>query len=113
MIFVGLSGPLLLIYVPIAVYMRPKWQEYQCELHVLISPLFMVVKSNFQMLLIALTKTVERFSSTANIFVYLALMIAFTVYVIILPPFNYGRFNLWQTLFLFANIWLALMASIT
>jgi hypothetical protein len=52
-VYATIGAVLLLCYVPIAVYLRPTWQENLHDLHVLQKPKFLVLKSVFQILLVS------------------------------------------------------------
>jgi hypothetical protein len=42
-----ISSLCLVVYLPVAVYMRPKWQEYQHDLHIITLPRSLIIKSIF------------------------------------------------------------------
>jgi hypothetical protein len=41
------SSLLLILYIPMCIYMRPRWQEYQYDLNILTLPTYLVVKACF------------------------------------------------------------------
>lgn len=82
-------------YVPVAVYMRPKWQELQQDLNVFSSPKYLMYKSCFQLAAIISAKTLKKRFGLVHSGIFTALVIVNVVYVWKLRPFNYERFNLW------------------
>jgi len=81
--------------MPLAVLMRPVWQELQPSLHIKTLPLFLIVKSVFQVYVTVLSKSLKRESRFSHAVVYLASLMLFTAFIMKSKPFNYERANLW------------------
>ncbi|CAG9319136.1 unnamed protein product [Blepharisma stoltei] len=112
LIYALLSIVALLLYQPLAVFFRPVWQELQLNLHVKALPIYLMVKSIVQMMLITLNKTLKRASDISHGIVFIVIMTAYVWYILKYNAFNYGRFNFWQALSLIVVIWLALLSVI-
>jgi hypothetical protein len=83
------SGFILLIYLPIAVYMRPKWQEYQHDLHIMTLPRFLILKSIFQVFVIAISKTFSRIYPKFYAAIYITSFAVFLVSFQKARPYSY------------------------
>jgi hypothetical protein len=112
LVYVPFCVVALALYVPLAVYARPLWQCFQGDLHIRTLPLFLMVKSVFQILLITLAKTAGRQSEIIHGALFLALMTCFAGFVYRKPAFNYPRAWFWYFLGLVAVIWTGLLATI-
>ena len=109
LIHLTVSAILLILYVPMAAYLRPVVQAMHIHLHVITRPQYLIVKTMFQLLLIILSKTLQRSHHLIHAFFYLFLVIIFAIVVILMRPYNYARFNLWNFLALCGNIWLSII----
>jgi len=89
--FAVCAGLLLVIYVPVAIFTRPIWQETQESLHVKILPFSLLVKTVFQSLLVAVSVALKDYYPTAHAVVYLALVLSYLFFVSLLKPYNYDR----------------------
>jgi hypothetical protein len=81
----------LVVYIPLAVYTRPLWQELQPILHIRSQPLSLMVKSLIQVLLIALDHTLKPNHNQIHGGCFLAVMTAYLVFLLIFPQYNYHR----------------------
>ena len=99
----------LFVYVPSAVYMRPKLQELLYDLNVTTLPLYLVCKSIFQIWLIMLMETLFLVSNLGHAIVYLISCLLYTVLIILMRPYNYNRYNLWQVAVFIAIDWVAIL----
>jgi ABC-type branched-subunit amino acid transport system substrate-binding protein len=88
----------LICYISSAILLRPVWQDYQSNLHVRSYPLFLVVKSNLQVILVCLSKTLKRWHSFAHSILFLCIITAFGVFLSVKPAYNYKRASFWQVL---------------
>lgn len=95
-IYAALAGLGLISYAPLAILMRPAWQETQYTLHVYTLPLFLMAKTVFQVILVVLSKTLKKESELVHSFVFLAVIFAFFLFTIKFKPFNFSRANMWH-----------------
>jgi len=108
-VFVSLS---LACYIPSAILLKPVWFNYQHNLHIETSPLFLVVKSIVQVVLICLSKTLKRWKSTIHAILFLCVLSVYICFVCTRKIYNYSRANLWQGISLICVFELALIALI-
>jgi len=106
------SSVVLLIYTPIAVVLRPLWQEMQSPLNIKALPLYLMVKTVLQICLIVLSKTVKLTNHTAHCFLFLGFMGAFIAFSLRFQCFGYRRTQLWHVLSLVAAFWVATLSTI-
>ncbi|CAG9319094.1 unnamed protein product [Blepharisma stoltei] len=102
----------LILYEPLAVFCRPLWQELQPMLHVKAVPLFLMVKTIVQVILIVINKTVKRSEEIAHGILFIAVMIFYILFIFKFKPYNYQRFSWWQGLSLIGVCWLAILSTI-
>ena len=95
----------LLLYLPLAVYCRPWWQELQDSLNIKTSPAYLIVKSIFQVLCIVMNKTIKRSVPKLHGCIYIVAFGVFTYFVMKNKPYNYGRTRLWQVTSLVGVTW--------
>ena len=100
------SSALLLLWVPLAVFTRPLWQELQPLLHVKTQPLHKLLSTVFQIALIVLNKTVKRMWPFAHSITYLLLTGAMVGWIAKFKPHNYGRVNLWHAGAYIGAVWM-------
>ncbi|CAG9319384.1 unnamed protein product [Blepharisma stoltei] len=103
----------LLCYEPLAIFCRPLWQELQMNLHIYTSPLFLMVKSVVQIILIAMNKTVKRADSAIHGALFAVIMAAYIGFIFRWKPYNYPRFCWWQALSLIGVLWLSVLSTIS
>lgn len=89
--FAVFAGLLLVIYVPIAVFTRPIWQEMQENLHVKILPFSLLVKTAFQSILVAVSVALKAYYPTLHAVAFLVLVFAYFSFISLLKPYNYDR----------------------
>ncbi|CAG9331441.1 unnamed protein product [Blepharisma stoltei] len=111
-IYSVLSFLAILSYEPLAVYCRPLWQELQNNLHVISIPLFLMVKTVVQILLIVLNKTLKRADEVVHGFLFVGLLILSIAFILKFKAYNYPRFTFWQILSLAGVAWIALLGTI-
>ncbi|CAG9319164.1 unnamed protein product [Blepharisma stoltei] len=102
----------LLAYEPFAVFCRPLWQEFQPILHVKTLPLYLMVKTIVQIIIIVLSKTLQRAQSVAHGVVYVILMAGYAIFIFKMKPYNYARFSWWQGLSITGVVWLSFLSAI-
>ncbi|CAG9332922.1 unnamed protein product [Blepharisma stoltei] len=102
----------LIAYEPLAVFGRPLWQELQPILHVKAVPLFLMVKTMIQIILIVMNKTVKRAQNLLHGALFIFVMIIYIAFLYKFKPFNYQRYSWWQTLVSVGVVWLALISVI-
>ncbi|CAG9331875.1 unnamed protein product [Blepharisma stoltei] len=112
LVYAILSFFALLAYEPFAVFCRPLWQELQLFLHVKTVPLYLMVKSIFQIALIVLNKTVKRATGLGHGVIFIVLMVIYVVFIFRFKPYNYPRFSWWQALSLIGVIWIAFLSTV-
>ena len=106
------SSVSLLIYTPLAILLRPKWQELQSPLHIKTLPFFLMVKTVLQISLIILNKTVKHTNSIAHVFIYLGFMTLFLLFSLKFQCYGYKRPQMWHVLSLVAVIFPTLLVII-
>ncbi|CAG9313271.1 unnamed protein product [Blepharisma stoltei] len=105
----------LILYFPIAVFNRPHWTNIQDDdnQNIRCQPEYIMTKSVTQVLFITLNKMISLYDPIAQGFVYLGLIIAYIVYNIKRPPYNYDRINMWQIDLLACVAWSVLLTSVS
>ena len=111
--YVIISALAITCYLPIAVFSRPLWQQAKTGLNIMAKPLFLLVKTCVQILLIVVGKSLQGANPLAHGVVFSILMAVFIYMTIKIKPFNYGRFNVWEIASLIAILYIALLASIS
>ncbi|CAG9331429.1 unnamed protein product [Blepharisma stoltei] len=112
MIYAILSAISLICYEPFAIFCRPLWQEFQSALHVKSYPLYLMVKTVVQVVLIVLNKTLKRSSGVTHGFVFTFFIGLYAVFFLKFRAYNYGRYNLWLQLSLIGIAWISCLATI-
>ncbi|CAG9319105.1 unnamed protein product [Blepharisma stoltei] len=102
----------LFLYVPSAIFCRPLWQELQSMLHVKSSPVYLMVKTIFQIAMIVMNKTIKRSQDIAHGCLFIAVLAIYTIFTFKFKPYNYARFSWWQGLILIGVTWLAFISTI-
>ncbi|CAG9331430.1 unnamed protein product [Blepharisma stoltei] len=106
-----LSTVSLICYHPFAVYCRPLWQEFQHELHVKSFPLYLMVKTVVQVVLIVMNKTIKRSNDIAHGFLFTFLVIFYILILLKFKAYNYERFNWWHNLTLAGVTWVSFLST--
>jgi hypothetical protein len=109
------SGALagLLLYAPLAVFLRPLWQEFQAQLHVKATPSHYLFKTIFQITIIGLSKALKRENALAHGVVFLILLSVFYLLELKRNRFNYGRVAHWHRMSVLGVFWLGLCALLS
>lgn len=89
--FAIFSSVFLIIYVPIAVFTRPIWQEMQENLHVKILPFSLLMKTVFLSGLVAASVGLKGYYRTAHAVVYISLTTLYLFFIFLVKPYNYER----------------------
>ncbi|CAG9313525.1 unnamed protein product [Blepharisma stoltei] len=110
--FVILSMITLLIYLPLSIVCRPCWQSININANVYSNPSFLVAKSIFQIITVALNKTLKHYSQSLDGGIYFIFVVFFIFFVTYKKPYNYNRCNLWTTISLIALAWSLILSSI-
>ncbi|CAG9331452.1 unnamed protein product [Blepharisma stoltei] len=108
-IYVIFSSFALACYEPFAVFCRPLWQEFQNNLHVKAVPMYLMVKTVIQVILIVLNKTLKRASDVAHGFAFTFAILIYIGIIWKFKAYNYGRFNWWQQLSLIGVAWVDIL----
>lgn len=103
----------LFIYAPLAVLLRPLWQEFQVQLHIKTAPSHHLVKTIFQMLIIGLSKALKQANSLAHGLLFIGLLTGFFLFEFHKNRFNYGRIAHWHRISLAAVLWLSSLALLS
>ena len=111
LVYVVGSSVMLFLYTPIAILLRPAWQEMQSPLNIKTLPLLLTVKSVLQISLIILSKTVKQTSRIAHVFLYLGLMTLFLLFSLKFQCFGYRRTHQWHVLSIVAVIWAGVLSA--
>ncbi|CAG9313524.1 unnamed protein product [Blepharisma stoltei] len=109
--FAILSFLTLLIYLPLSIMWRPIWQSINSNTNIYLSPQFLVSKSIFQIISVALNKTLKHHNQWLEGLVYLIFTLAFIYYTLYYKPYNYQRCSLWTTASLVALAWSLIVSS--
>ncbi|CAG9331427.1 unnamed protein product [Blepharisma stoltei] len=110
--FAILSALSLVLYEPLAVFCRPLWQEFQHTLHVKSFPLYLMIKTIIQVMLIVLNKTIKRSNDIAHGFIFSFMILLYLAFVWRFKAYNYGRFNWWHQLSLVGVAWVSCLSTI-
>ena len=108
-----MSGIAILCYEPVAAYSRPLWQQSRSGLMLKIQPFFLLLKTCFQILLIAIGKSLQSSSPIAHGVVFTIIISIFTGLIYKLKPFNYNRCNLWEFSSMVAVSYLSFLATLS
>jgi ABC-type branched-subunit amino acid transport system substrate-binding protein len=111
--YIIMSSIAIICYEPIAAYSRPLWQESRTGLNLKIKPFFLLLKTCYQILLIAIGKSLQSSSPMAHGVVYTILISIFTVCIYKIQPFNYNRCNLWELSSMIAVSYLSFLATLS
>jgi hypothetical protein len=112
-LYVSLSLLSLVVYLPLAILMRPAWQELQPMLHVKTLPLYLMAKSILQISLAVLDKAIKPENPAVHAGVYLGFVIVFLGFIVKTRPYNYARANVWLQGSFVAVVWSTVLAIVT
>ncbi|CAG9319080.1 unnamed protein product [Blepharisma stoltei] len=112
LVYAIISFIALVCYCPLAVFCRPLWQELQHLLHVKTTPLFLMVKTIVQLILIVLNKTLKRATGLGHGIVFTVAMVCYVAFIYKFKPYNYPRFSWWQILVMIGVAWLAFLSTV-
>jgi hypothetical protein len=90
------SAVALLLYIPLATYTRPLWQELQTNVSIKASPPALMIKSAFQVFLIVAVGALKKEYPGAHAGFYLISVTGYIGFMWKWRQFNYERLNLWQ-----------------
>ena len=93
----------LAIYIPLSLYFRPIWQNYQGTINIRANSRYMIFKSVFQVFIIVFSKTVAYSNRYIFAYLYTGALLAYGIFLMRFKAFNYGVVNLW----LYISIFLA------
>jgi hypothetical protein len=108
--YVVMASLSVAMYLPIAVYSRPLWQQAKTGLNIMNRPKFLLVKTCIQVLLVSVGKSLSGPFTEVHGVVFSFLMAVFIWMTWRIQPFNYGRFNVWEIASLIAILYISLMA---
>ncbi|CAG9335588.1 unnamed protein product [Blepharisma stoltei] len=108
--FISLAA--LVIYLPLAIYFRPFWDNSNDDANIKPRSLFLMVKSLLQVCIIVLNKTVKVYSQSLHGACYILLFSGFLLFCIKKKPYNYDRCNLWSIISYCAIIWSVSLSSL-
>ncbi|CAG9309825.1 unnamed protein product [Blepharisma stoltei] len=111
-LWASLSMACLILYLPLAIYFRPFWDYYESFINIKTRPLFLMVKSVFQVSIIVLNKTVKPQSQALHGLSYSALLCVLIFICIKKKPYNESRMNLWQIISYLAILWSVVLSSL-
>ena len=86
----------LLCYLPSAVYFRPTWQDFQPSLHVFAAPAHLMIKSIYQLALVAGSKVLHDYHSLGHTAFFICATVAYILTSWKWRHFGYSRANLWN-----------------
>lgn len=110
--YIVASAISLAVYLPASVLLRPLWQELQEQLNIKTFPLYLLVKSVIEVVLVSFNKAVKITNTKIHTCLYLALIGAFLAFSLRFQCFGYKRTALWHILSLIAVLWSGLLALI-
>lgn len=111
--YIILASLAIIVYEPVAVFIRPLWQQASTGLNLKIRPFFLLFKTCMQILLIAFGKSLQGISPLAHGVIFTVLFITFVAVTIKVKPFNYNRCNLWEISSLIAVTYMSILATIS
>ena len=106
------SSIALILYIPMAVFTRPLWQEMESSAHVKFQPQALMAKSIVQVILTTSANTLKQFHPSVHFAVYVGVLTLYVAYQCIFPQFNYHRANLWQVLITISILFLAIVSFV-
>lgn len=90
-LYACLSAVAFILYTPLAILLRPAWQETQPSLHIKTLPLYLIVKTVIQISIVVLRMTLKQEDEFAHSLVFLAVMLGVLLSSIKIKPYNYSR----------------------
>ena len=100
----------LVLYIPLAVLARARWQEDRVDLHVKTRIEAIVGKAILQVCLVVAASSLKQ---TVGIYVHLGALLLYLLCMLLVRQHNYARFNLWEALLTVALLSLLLTAHIS
>ncbi|CAG9336167.1 unnamed protein product [Blepharisma stoltei] len=112
-LYIGaLSISILIIYLPLAIFLKPYWNHSNDHINIRASPLYLISKAMLQVIIVILSKILKPFNQSLYGFIYI---ISFILFFLILRKkkfYNYHRCNLWTNISYSALIWSAIISSL-
>lgn len=90
-----ISSIALVIYFPVTVLTRPRWQEIYQDIHVKTRPTFYLQKNLVEVTLVVIHKGVLEKSKLVHGVLFIIVVLLHMTLSIFNKPFNYPRLNLW------------------
>jgi len=84
----------LILYLPLAIYFRPYWDNSSDYINIKTRPLFLMVKSLLQIFIIILNKTLKKHNQSLYGLIYIVSFLGFLYLCLKKKPYNYDRCNL-------------------
>ena len=106
------SGICLLLYLPLAIYTRPMWQELQTNVHIQAKPRALMVKAVLQVFFTLAVQTARNIYPEYHAYFFFSLLLLYLVYLLFFPFYNYERLNLWQIILTVGVLSLSVTAHI-
>ena len=111
--YIALSVLAILLYEPLAVITRPLWQKAKSGVHLKVQPLFLMIKTCVQILLITVGKVLQGNSPIAHGVVFSLLILSFALLTYRFKAFNYSRCDLWEIASLVAVAYMSVLATLS
>ena len=104
---------LIIAYVPLAILHRTLWQENNSELNIRATSIYLVIKNLVYVVLVILEKTIKDSYSLAHGVVFCIIIAGMLGYLIVRPPFNFDRANLWARILISCVLWNSVICTIS
>ena len=99
------SLALLTFYVPISIYYRTRWQEYNSEINFKASSSYLIMKNILLMALLIFEKLVKPRNETLHSLLFIFIILFITLQIFCKNAFNYDRANLWVKVMMVCVVW--------
>lgn len=100
------------LYLPAAIYTRPLWEQTQYSLNIKTKPLYLIVLSMVQVVLVILNKTLKHYDQEIHGYVSSLIVFGFFMYTVLRNPYNYKRVKIMQATSLLMSFWGIITSSI-
>ncbi|CAG9309852.1 unnamed protein product [Blepharisma stoltei] len=110
---VVLSIITLVLYLPVAMHLKPFWDYSVASSNVQVRPTFLLEKRAFQAIIVVLNNTILAHQPSLYGLIYILLIMSFiSLQFLKEKPYNYSRCNLWLCISYIAVIWNVGISSI-
>ena len=94
LVYLIIASITLLFYLPVSIYLRPYWQNFQTSINIKTNKRFLVFKSLIQLFLVVLSKTVAYSNPFVFVLLYCICLLSFAGVLLKVKYFSYKVANL-------------------